>query len=327
MAWRRNWAKSACFKPQFPTSSMSHIPVLLNEATEGLEIAAGDVFVDATLGAGGHTEEVCRLFGRSVRLIAVDRDQGAIERSRKRLAQYPCDVVYVNDNFRNFSTILNDLSMPAVDKVLFDLGFSSDQLVPPEELEDEEGRGFSFQRDEPLLMTYERDPSASSLTAKEIVNEWPEEKLAELLRELGEEKFANRIAGAIVLRRKERNIETSGDLANVVKQAVPPNYERGRIHPATRTFQALRIAVNGELTALSEALKAAWKRLNPQGRIAVISFNSLEDRIVKRYFKELSTQGGELIVKKPITASGDEIKANPRARSAKLRIIKKEKFS
>jgi 16S rRNA (cytosine1402-N4)-methyltransferase len=300
---------------------MTHIPVLLNEIIDGLKIAAGEVFVDATLGAGGHTEEVCRLFGRSVRLIAIDRDQHAIDRARERLMQYQSDVVFVNDNFRNLSSILSDLSIPAVDKVLFDLGFSSDQLDSDG---GEEGRGFSFQKDEPLLMTFETNPDTNSLTAKEIVNEWPEIKLAELFKELGEERFAVRIAGAIASRRKESAIETSGQLAELVKDAVPAGYEKGRIHPATRTFQALRIAVNGELTALQEGLKAAWEKLNPQGRIAVISFHSLEDRIVKQYFRGLLNSGGEPITKKPIIASADEISANPRARSAKLRIIKKQ---
>lgn len=296
-----------------------HISVLLNEAIKGLEIAAGDIFVDATLGGGGHSSEVCRIHARSVRIVAIDRDSSAIDRARQKISESECDVVFVNDNFRNLAQILDDLSLPAADKFLFDLGFSSDQIAGS-------GRGFSFMQDEPLIMTYEVAPGKDALTADQLVNEWSESELEQLLRELGEERYASLISRAIVTARNEHPIRTTKELREIVERAVPLSYLKGRIHPATRTFQAIRIAVNGELTAIAEGLTAAWQRLNPGGRIAVISFHSLEDRMVKQFFKDKVRDGeGVTLAKKPVTASEEELEANPRARSAKLRIIEKSK--
>jgi len=246
-------------------------------------------------------------------LIGFDLDHDAIERAESILAESVCKKILVEANFRELGAELGKLGINRIDKALFDLGWSSFQL--------EAGRGFSFQKDEPLLMTYTKD--VNGLTADVIVNTWAEGSIADVLYGWGEERYARRIAKAIVERREIKPIKTSRELADIVKGAVPVVYRYGRLHPATKTFQALRIAVNDELGALKQGISAAWDRLNANGRIAVISFHSIEDREVKRLFADLAKHGGRLVVKKPIVAGKEELIANPRARSAKLRIIEK----
>lgn len=316
---------------------MSHISVLLHESIEGLDIHEGDVFVDGTLGDGGHTAEVIKKFGGAapkITVVGIDRDQDAIDRVTKKFTDegiLSSKVFLKLGNFRNVEEILASVGLNTAQRFLFDIGLSSRQI-------DESGRGFTFQKDEPLLMTFEKADNvttgetkvSTTPTAREVVNEWSEENLYQIIQGFGEEKFAYKIAKGIVAARTLKPIETTGELVEIIKKATPFYYHRGRIHPATRTFQAIRIAVNDELEAIRDALKSAWKLLTPGGRIAVISFHSLEDRIVKQYFNELKETEDEngkpiakIISKKPIVATEEEIKQNPRSRSAKLRIIEK----
>lgn len=258
-----------------------HRPVLLHEVVLSLELKDGEVFVDATYGAGGHTKEVLKRFPK-VRAISIDQD--------------PASSAEITGNFRDLGTLLGDVSS---DAILLDIGFSSDQL--------ESGRGFSFQKDEPLDMRM----GNSGPTAADILNSWDEHAIELILRGFGEENRSRQIAKEIVERRKLQPFKTTFDLVEVVGRRT------GKIHPATKTFQALRIATNQELTSLEKGLEAGWKILKPGGRMAVISFHSLEDRIVKRFFREKGEK------RKPIVPSEEEMKENPRSRSAKLRIIKK----
>jgi 16S rRNA (cytosine1402-N4)-methyltransferase len=290
-----------------------HRSVLLQESIDSLQIKESDVVIDATLGGAGHAAAISMKLGAQGTLIGFDLDRDAIERAREVLGESICKKIFVEANFRDLGSELAKLDIRNIDKALFDLGWSSFQL--------EAGRGFSFQKDEPLLMTYTK--AGTGLTADIIVNTWAEGSIADVLYGWGEERYARRIAKRIVERREIRPIKTSAELADIVKGAVPAVYRYGRLHPATKTFQALRIAVNDELGALKEGISAAWDRLNLSGRIAVISFHSIEDREVKRLFAELAKHGGKLIVKKPIQATKEELIANPRARSAKLRIIEK----
>jgi 16S rRNA (cytosine1402-N4)-methyltransferase len=296
---------------------MSHTSVLLNESIDGLAIRQGDVFVDGTLGDGGHSAEVFRKFGAAVTIIGIDRDSDAIARVRDRFTKLGADensAMFIQGNYRHCDKILESLGRASASRVLLDIGLSSRQL-------EESGRGFSFQKDEPLMMTFEPN---GELTAQVVVNNWEEQNLADIIYGFGEEKYSRRIARGIVEARNKKPIETTGELVDIIKKSTPIFYHFGKIHPATRTFQAIRIAVNDELSALQDGLKAAWKILLPTGRIAVISFHSLEDRIVKNYFNELKADGtGRVITKKPIIATDEEIKNNPRSRSAKLRIIEK----
>jgi 16S rRNA (cytosine1402-N4)-methyltransferase len=296
---------------------MIHASVLLHESIEGLDIHEGDIFLDCTLGNGGHSREVFRRYGTSVKLVGLDIDSVAIARSVARLASDGCEITAVTSSFRHLDTALDSLGIPAVDRILMDLGLSSNQL-------EESGRGFTFQKDEPLLMTFSAEPGEGSLSAHDIVNAWDEENIATILKAYGEERYARRIARGIVNARSQGEIRTTNDLVDVVRRSVPVVYLHGRLHFATRTFQALRMTVNDELQALSDGLAKGFERLNPNGRIAVISFHSGEDRIVKNYFRNRAREGSaELITKKPVTATADELKENPRARSAKLRILKK----
>ncbi len=295
---------------------MTHESVLLHEAIEGLDIKDGDVVVDATLGNGGHSEALLSL-GKDIHVIAIDLDPDAIDRSQKRLVQFGNKISFAQGNFRNLPTILESHATPRVSKILFDFGLSSNQL-------EESGRGFTFQRDEPLLMTFGRDTSGSVLTARDIVNDWQEDSLREIIRGFGEEKFSGRIARGIIEAREKKPIETTTELTNIILSMVPGFYRKGRIHAATRTFQAIRIAVNDELEAIKDGLKNGFEYLLPSGRIAAISFHSLEDRIVKQYFRSLAQEEvATIITKKPIVPTEHEIKQNPRSRSAKLRIIEK----
>lgn len=302
---------------------MAHTSVLLYESIDGLAIQPGDVYVDGTLGDAGHSLEVFKRFGDTVTIVGIDRDVDSLERVQKKLDEnfsgesVKPKIFLKQGNFKNVVTILAESGMSNAERFLFDIGMSSRQI-------DESGRGFSFRKDEPLLMTFERVGTAGVFTAREVVNEWQEESLAQIFYGFGEERYAKKIAKGIVEARKVKPIETTTDLVQIILSSTPKSYHHGKIHPATRTFQAIRIAVNGELDAITEGLKAAWSILTPNGRIAVISFHSLEDRIVKQYFNELKKDGtGKVITKKPITASEEEIESNPRSRSAKLRIIEK----
>ncbi|MCL5017447.1 MAG: 16S rRNA (cytosine(1402)-N(4))-methyltransferase RsmH [Patescibacteria group bacterium] len=288
---------------------MPHIPVLLNEVMEILKPQKGEFFIDATFGRGGHSEKILEAIGKEGMLLAIDWDKKAAERNSRFLENE--NVIFVNANYAGLKDILKKKNLPKADGLLMDLGFSSDQL-------EDSGKGFSFRRNEPLLMSY----GEGGLTAREVVNSYSEEKLARIIRDMGEEKFAGRIARNIVEQRKIAPIETSFRLADIVRKSVPNGYERGRIDPATRTFQALRIYVNGELENLKTVLGDLGFILKEGGRAAIISFHSLEDRVVKNYFRELKRSGiAELLNKKVIMASREEAVANPRSRSAKLRGI------
>jgi 16S rRNA (cytosine1402-N4)-methyltransferase len=301
--------------PVSPTPN-SHVPVLLHEVIEFLNIQADDVVVDATLGGAGHARALADKLGEKGVFIGFDLDADALERAHESLKGAKPTVHLVNANFRTLSAQLETLGIQKITKILFDLGWSSYQL--------NSGRGLSFLRNEQLIMTFRKNPGPSELTAATIVNEWAEESLADVIYGWGEERYSRRIAKAIVERRAWKRIETSTDLAEIVRDAVPPAYRRGRLHPATKTFQALRIAVNDELGALSEGLRSAFQRLAPGGRVAVISFHSIEDRIVKQTFVQLEKEGqGIRLTKKPIAPSIDEIQNNPRSRSAKLRVLEK----
>jgi 16S rRNA (cytosine1402-N4)-methyltransferase len=296
---------------------MAHIPVLLHEAIEGMNLQATDVVVDATLGSAGHARAIADVLSEHGRLIGIDADRDALDRSRTMLENVKPHVDLVESNYRMLTSVLDTLGIARIDKALFDLGLSSVQL-------DESDRGFSFRREFPLLMTLQTQPGSDEVTAHDVVNTWSEETLADIIFGFGEETFARRIAKAIVAERERAPIETTFALRDLVAEAIPRRFHRRGLHPATKTFQAIRIAVNDELGAIEEGLTAAWERLNPHGRIAVITFHSLEDRIVKRLFREQVRQhAGRLPAKRPITPSDEELRANPRARSAKLRIIEK----
>ena len=311
-------------RPQLNKADLTgHKPVLLHEAIEQLAIKSDDIVVDATLGGAGHAVAIAAKLGQKGKLIGIDADKNAIERAKKALGHFhTLEIHLIHENFRNLQNILHKLGLPTqagistITKALFDLGWSGYQL--------EEGRGFSFLKDEPLLMTYADSPDESALTAAKIVNEWGEESIADVIFGWGEERYARRIARKIIERREKKPFETSKELAELIKEAVPSKYRHGRIHPATRTFQALRIAVNDELGALKAGLNAAWSHLAPNGRIAVISFHSVEDREVKRTFADWEKQGaGKRINRSPITPTTSEVAENPRSRSAKLRVIEK----
>lgn len=287
-----------------------HVSVLSEESLSSLAIVPEDVVVDATLGGAGHAKLIAAQLSTAGTLVGFDLDEAAIARARSALSGAKPRIVLHHANFRTIrDTLSSDALSPT--KVLFDLGWSSYQL---------EGRGLSFNADETLDMRYGNGP----LTAKAIVNSWAEESLADVIYGWGEERFARRIAKRIVESREKKPIATTLELAEIVRSAVPAPARRGRIHPATKTFQALRIAVNDELGSLKEALTGAWSTLAPGGRIAVISFHSLEDRIVKERFASWEREGeGKRLTKKPIVPGKEELARNPRARSAKLRTIEK----
>lgn len=292
---------------------ITHVPVLLHETIELLDIRPGDTVLDCTLGAGGHSSAIANMLGHQGTLIGLDADSEAIARARKKIGTTKCATHFIQENFRNLDCALDRLGIVSADKILFDIGFSSDQL----ELS---GRGFSFQKDEPLLMTLKDNPMDDDLTAEEIVNKWEEKHIADVLYGFGGERFSRKIAHGITEARKQKRITTTSELVAIIEKSVPAAYRRGRIHPATKTFQALRIAVNDELGALSEALEKGTKRLKIEGRIAVISFHSLEDRTVKEFFKKKMAEGVlTILTKKPLVPAREEQRENPRSRSAKLR--------
>lgn len=296
---------------------MNHISVLRDESIDGLAIKGGDIIIDGTLGGGGHTFEIIKRFGSGVKIIGLDFDSDAIDRAKALIGDTDSDVVFRTIGFQDMDKVLDELNMPSVDRILLDLGLSSFQLEVA-------GRGFSFLKDEPLLMTMKKNPTDEDLTARDIVNTWEEKSLADIIYGFGEEKYSRRIAKAIVEARKEKSIETTFDLVKIIDTAVGKSYRGLKIHPSTRTFQALRIATNSELTNLEKVIEKGFNRLAKGGRMAIITFHSLEDRIVKRAFVELKkNDSANIITKKPIIPTDTEIKGNPRARSSKLRIIEK----
>lgn len=296
---------------------MTHIPVLRDESIDGLSIRSGDIIVDGTLGGGGHTFEIIRRFGSGVKIIGLDFDADAIGRAKALIGELPHDTVLRTIGFQDMEKVLDELHIPHVDRILLDLGLSSFQLEIA-------GRGFSFKKDEPLLMTMKKDPKDEDLTARDIVNTWEEKTLADIIYGFGEEKYSRKIAKAIVESRKEKSIETTFDLVEIIDKAVGRSYRGLKIHPSTRTFQALRIATNSELSNLESVIEKGWRRLSVGGRMAIITFHSLEDRIVKQAYVALKHEGyANVITKKPIIPTSDELINNPRARSAKLRIIEK----
>ncbi len=298
-----------------------HISVLTDEVVKGLNIRADDVVLDGTLGGAGHSRKICSRLGKQGMLVGIDADESAIERAKKILSECSCQVTLDRSNFRYLDTIIGQHYVPHVSKIILDLGISSFQIDAP--MEGEKGRGFSFQRDEPLVMTFEEKPG-DKLTAAQLLAVGTEEQLETIISRYGEEKYSRRIARAIVQQREKKPIETTGDLVEVLRGATPSVYHRGRVHFATKTFQALRMAVNDELGALEEGLEKGFKVLASGGRIAVISFHSLEDRIVKNFFRDREKEGlAKRITKKPIRPSEKEVRENPRSRSAKLRILEK----
>ena len=296
---------------------MVHETVLLKETVDGLNLKKGDTVFDGTLGGGGHSAYVAEKFGPDVKIIAVDRDREALKRAEVRLQNLQASYLLTLSDYRNIEEVLNNLKIERVQGIILDLGLSSNQL-------DESGRGFSFKNNEPLQMTFAKPDENPLVTAMTVVNNWSEETLADVIYAYGDERYAKRIAKKIIEARKEKEIKTTSDLVEIIRQAVPVAYKKGKIHFATKTFQAIRIAVNDELGALREGLKKGFNKLSKEGRMAVISFHSGEDRIVKNYFRDqVKEKRGILINKKPIIASDVEILRNPRSRSAKLRIIQK----
>ncbi len=295
-------------------STTLHTPVLLQEVIELLSVQPNDVIVDGTVGGGGHMSALLERLGPDGRYIAMDADATALDRVRARIGQDP-RVSYVCGNFRHMTRHLTELDVEAADKILLDLGLSSDQL------EGESGRGFSFTSDDPLRMTLRAHTDEGELTAWHVVNEWDETSLADIIYGFGGETRARKVARVIRERREEQPIASARELAELIEAALG---RRGKRHPATRTFQAIRMAVNDELGALTEGLEAAKRLVRNGGRIAVITFHGLEDRIVKQAFREWARQGeGTVLTKHPIPSSRDEVLANPRARSAKLRCFEK----
>ncbi|WP_151735847.1 16S rRNA (cytosine(1402)-N(4))-methyltransferase RsmH [Paenibacillus tengchongensis] len=313
-----------------------HITVLKEEATEGLHIKRDGIYVDCTLGGAGHSSLIASKLSGTGRLICLDQDDWALDNARERLAEYGDKVVLVKTNFRDLEQVLRDLpfvpqeeGVPQVDGILFDLGVSSPQF-------DEGERGFSYNHDAPLDM---RMDQSGELTAAEIINTWPEQEIARILFEYGEEKFSRRIARKIVERREQAPIAGTGELAELVKEGIPAAARRTGGHPAKRSFQALRIAVNDELGAFKEGLHGAVRCLAPEGRVSVITFHSLEDRICKQIMSSYVSKctcppdfpvcvcgasgSLKLINRKPVVPSEAELAENPRARSAKLRIAEK----
>ena len=305
-----------------------HISVLLDECIDALHIRPDGIYLDGTLGGAGHSSQIAQRLTTG-RLISVDRDPVALQVAQERLAPWMDRVTLVHSNFREINRILDDLHIDKVDGMLFDLGVSSPQL-------DDGARGFSYMADAPLDM---RMDGGDSLTAWEVVNHWPREELRRILFEYGEERYAPLIAAAIERRRGEKPIDTTLELVDVIKSAMPGQALREKQHPAKRSFQAIRIAVNDELNAVGDMMQAAIPRLNPGGRLAVITFHSLEDRIVKNAMAAAAkgctcppafpvcvcghTPQVRVVTRKPIVSGAEELERNPRARSAKLRVAEK----
>lgn len=293
---------------------MKHIPVLLEETISVLALRPDSVVVDATLGGGGHARRILEELDDRGVYIGIDADPKAIE-AADELHRYKATVHLVNDNFSNLGKILGDLQVTPT-AIIADLGWRSDQF-------ESSNKGFSFQKDEPLVMTF-GDPEKHVFTAHDVVNDWSEESLADIIYGYGEERASRRIARAIVEARENGEIKTSLQLASIIESAIPRFKGKGKINPATKTFQAIRIAVNAELQVLQDLLSQGFDLLAPDGRFAVISFHSLEDRIVKHFFNDkIHADQALKLIKKPIVATEEEREANPRSRSAKLRVIEK----
>ena len=309
---------------------MVHIPVLLNEVINFLRCEPDNIYVDANLGDGGHAEHILKKSLPTGILIGIDRDEDSIKFASDRLSSYRERVHIFHDNFKNIKDVVSGRAgFSKVDGILFDLGVSTRQLMTAE-------RGFSFSQDAPLDMRMDR---SRGVTAKEIVNNFDEEKLRGIIHKYGEEKWAKKIARAIVRERGKMPVDTTSRLSDIVVSAIPPAHRSQRIHSATRTFQAIRIAVNGEIEILEDAIRDAIDVLNIEGRICIISYHSLEDRIVKNLFREIEhgcicphdipkcicgRKGViKILTKKPVTPSEEEVRRNPRARSAKLRAAEK----
>lgn len=292
-----------------------HIAVMTAEIVDALKPHAGGRYLDGTLGGASHTAALLDASAPDGRVLSLDVDPKALSRARERLRDVGERWVGVEENFRNLARVAAEQSFTPCDGVLLDLGFSSDELADP-------AKGLSFQQEGPLDMRLGPHANEDGLTAADIVNSWSRDDIERILREYGEERFAGRIAEKIVSARKSARIIGTLDLASVVRSAVPQTYEHGRIHPATRTFQALRIAVNDELNALREAIDGARSILAIGGRVAIISFHSLEDRIVKHAFRD--AEDLEIVTKRPLFPSQNELNQNPRSRSAKLRVAEKK---
>ncbi len=304
-----------------------HVSVLLDECIKELQIDPDGIYVDGTMGGAGHSLEIVKQL-KNGRLIAIDQDENAHEAGKKRLHDHLDKVTFVRDNFGNIEEILDALSIEKVDGILLDIGVSSHQL-------DERERGFSYQHDAPLDMRMDK---SSSFSAHELVNTYDEKELNDVIFRYGEERWAKRIAEFIVAQRKEKPIDTTGELVDVIKKAIPKGARKDGPHPAKRTFQALRIEVNQELLVLERAIVGGCKKLAPEGRFCIITFHSLEDRIVKEAFRLAENPCvcpsqfpvcvcnrkpyGKVVTRKPIVPSADELEKNPRARSAKLRVLK-----
>ena len=302
-----------------------HKSVLLQECIDALNIRPDGIYLDGTLGGAGHSSQIARRLTEGGRLIGVDRDRTALAAAKERLAPYADRVTLVHSNFAEIDAILDSLGIPAVDGMLFDLGVSSPQL-------DDASRGFSYMADAPLDMRMDKD---DALTAGEVVNTWPQGELRRILYDYGEERYAPQIAAAICRAREKAPVETTLELVDIIRSAMPAQALREKQHPAKRSFQAIRIAVNDELGAVSRMMQAAVGRLNPGGRLAVITFHSLEDRIVKSEMQQAARgctcppefpvcvcgkkPRVKLVTRKPIVSGPAELEENPRARSAKLR--------
>lgn len=309
--------------------NFEHMSVLLNECIEGLDIKATGTYVDGTLGGAGHAKEVCKKLSKEGHFIGIDQDQNALNASTQRLKDMAPKVTVVKSNFENIDSILEELEVDGIDGMLIDLGVSSHQL-------DEPSRGFSYMHDARLDMRMNQD---STFSAYEVVNEYSEDELCRVIKDWGEEKWARRVAVFIVEARKTKPVETTYELVDIIKKAIPHNARRDGPHPAKRTFQAIRIEVNRELDIIEPTILDAVKNLKSGGRLCIITFHSLEDRIVKHAYKTLEDPctcpkhfpicicGKEkqvkVITRKPILPSEEELEVNPRARSAKLRVIEK----
>ncbi|KKR20127.1 MAG: Ribosomal RNA small subunit methyltransferase H [Candidatus Moranbacteria bacterium GW2011_GWA2_39_41] len=306
---------------------VSHKPVLLKESIDRLNLKSESIAVDATLGGGGHSIGMLNIIGRSGKLIGIDQDAVAVENFRQKNSAE--QVILVKDNFANLKNVLTDLRIEKVDAILADLGYSSMQL-------EDTDIGMSFLQDAPLDMRLDRE---GQLSAKIVVNTYSQGELSRLIKNFGEERFASLIAKRIVDARKNKEIETTTELVTIINTAIPEKFKHGKLHPATKTFQALRIEVNHELDVLEKFIPQAIEVLNPGGRLAIISFHSLEDRIVKDIFRSHARgcicpadfpicQCGQvakvkIITKKPVEPSVEEVAENPRSRSAKLRVCEK----
>ena len=308
--------------------SFQHTPVLLNEIIENFNIKEDGIYVDGTLGGAGHSKEIVKRL-KSGKLIGIDQDVNALKKSAEVLSLYKDNVILVHNNYENIDIVLRDLNIPKVDGILLDIGVSSHQL-------DEESRGFSYNKDAPLDMRMDK---TNTITAWDIVNNYTEKELEQIIFDYGEDRWAKRIAEFIVSEREEKSIDTTLELVSAIKKAIPKVVRMEGHHPAKKTFQAIRIEVNRELEVLKNSIEKMVELLNPGGRLLIITFHSLEDRIVKEYFRELykdcicppelpqcvckKRRQIKIITRKPIIPTEEEIRDNPRSRSSKLRIAEK----